>query len=121
MTCERLCQNCWHVETEHRGFTSRCKTFGCGCVGFLPPYLPQDHDDEVRPADDATISAARLRWVDVMQDVVDDMEGREASCRRGACESTDAVLGGRWLAEADTYAHAAEMLRTAIRRAKEGT
>lgn len=62
MSCEKLCQNCWHVESEHDGITRRCHDSRCNCAAFLPPFLPTRYGDDVREAIDAAVKMERARW-----------------------------------------------------------
>lgn len=62
-----------------------------------------------------------VRWETEMRDVADDLTRRDQACQRlkiGARLDRDAEV---LHAKSAIYAHAAEMLRAAIARMKEGT
>lgn len=75
-------------------------------------------------ADVAVVAAAieRSRWIEAMEDVADDMERRENACddtAGGHAAMHDVEAMTRASFKANAYGHAAQMLRDAIRLAKE--
>lgn len=117
----KFCGDCPHQRQHHQSGVGGCTL--CGCWGFVGTDERTTALAGVsRPSDAAVVAAAieRSHWSDAMEDVLDDLTRRDQAAQRLMHVATDEGDKQRCRAKAQAYAHAAEMLRAAIKQAKEG-